>query len=90
MSTSDTTTPTVQPARAVFTEQQVVDALNHDAEDILRATDGGDGLHDAMDLMINAVVGYLTGQATDLHQVVQQRYANTYATVLGWIQEAAR
>jgi hypothetical protein len=88
MSTSDTTTSTVQPAPAVFTEQQVVDALDH-AEDILRATDGSDGLHDAIDLMINAVVGYLTGQATDLHQVVQQRYPNTYATVLGWIQEAA-
>lgn len=89
----NTTNPTTEPAPAVqpsmFTEQQVAAALNHAADDILDAVDAGDeGLRDGLNLLVNAAVAYLTGQAQNLQEVVQQGYDADYPTVLGWIETA--
>ena len=89
MTTTDTTTSAVEPAPATFTEQQVLDALNRAADDILDNVNAGDeGLRDAINLMVNATIAYLHGPAQNLHQAVAQSYDDDYATVLGWIEEA--
>lgn len=72
----------------MFTERQVAEALNHAADDILDAVDAPDsGLRDAMNLIVNATVAYLTGQARDLQDVVASCYDAPYAEVLSWIEE---
>jgi len=77
------------PATPMFSAQQVTDAVNHAADDILDAVDAGDeGLRDAMNLMVNATVAYVTGQAQNLAEVVQQGYDADYPTVLSWIEVA--
>ncbi len=97
---TDATTPATTPGTAkpasstpqkMFTEQQVTDALNEAADDILDAVDAGDdGLRDAINLMVNATIAYLTGQANDLREVVAHNYGDSYDEVLGWIEPAAR
>lgn len=73
----------------MFSAQQVTDAVNRAADDILDAVDAGDeGLRDAMNLIVNATVAYLTGQAQNLEEVVQQGYDADYPTVLTWIEVA--
>ena len=73
----------------MFTEQQVGDALNNAADDILNAVDAGEqGLRDALNLIVNAAVAYLTGRAQNLQQVVEQGYDAGYEEVLGWIEVA--
>ncbi|MGI5185473.1 hypothetical protein ACQEVZ_55445 [Dactylosporangium sp. CA-152071] len=75
----------------MFSAQQVTDALNRAADDILDAVDAGDeGLRDAMNLVVNATAAYLTGQAHNLLEVVRQGYENDYPTVLSWIEVAVR
>ncbi|MEJ3741799.1 hypothetical protein WEI85_00655 [Actinomycetes bacterium KLBMP 9797] len=75
----------------LFNEQQVGDALNRAADDILDAVGAGDqGLRDAMNLITNAAVAYLTGRAQNLRHVVEQGYEADYPTVLSWIKEANR
>jgi hypothetical protein len=89
MSTSDPATTTAPVPRA-FTEGQVLDALNEAADDILDALDAGDeGLRDAVNLMVNATIAYLRGEATDLHEVAEGSYGEDLDTILGWIGEAA-
>jgi len=86
--TTNDTRP-VQPAPAAFTEQQIGAALNRAADDILAAVHAGDeGLRDAMNLIVNAAMAYLTGQARNLRQVVEQGYEADYAQVLSWIEVA--
>jgi hypothetical protein len=76
-------------ATPMFNAQQVTDAVNRAANDILDAVDAGDeGLRDAMNLIVNATVAYLTGQAQNLEEVVQQGYEADYPTVLSWIEVA--
>lgn len=75
----------------MFSAQQVTDALNRAADDILDAVNAGDeGLRDAMNLVVNATAAYLTGQARNLAEVVQQGYEDEYPTVLTWIEVAVR
>lgn len=88
-----TTNPTTEPAPPVpptmFTEQQVAEALNHAADDILDAVDAGDeGLRDGLNLLVNAAIAYLTGQAQDLHDVVERNYDDDSEEVLSWIEVA--
>ena len=73
-----------------FSEEAVQNAANQAADDILDAVHADDtGLRDAMNLVVNATLGYLTGQAKDLAEVVEQGYEATYDEVLSWIREAA-
>ena len=73
-----------------FSEEAVQNAANQAGDDILDAVHAGDtGLRDAMNLVVNATLGYLTGQAQDLAEVVEQGYEATYDEVLSWIREAA-
>ncbi len=89
-----TTNPTTEPAPpmqpTMFTEQQVTEALNHAADDILDAVDAGDeGPRDGLNLLVNAAIAYLTGQAQDLHDVVERNYDDDdYKEVLSWIEVA--
>jgi hypothetical protein len=77
-------------APATFTEQQVLDALNDAANDILDAVDAGDeGLRDGINLMVNATIAYLRGEAADLHDVADGSYGEDLDTILGWIGQAA-
>src|SRR4051794_17396419 len=85
----EATTPSFEPAPGTFTEQAVSEAVNRAADDILDAVEASDtGLRDAMNLVINATLAYLTGQAQDLPGVVQQDYEAAYPEVLSWIGEA--
>lgn len=89
MTTTTTTTASV-PEPVAFTAQQVLDALNAAADDILDAVDAGDeGLRDGINLMVNATIAYLRGEASDLRDVAQGSYGEDLDTVLGWIGEAA-
>jgi hypothetical protein len=73
-----------------YTEEQVAEALNQAADDILDAVDAGDqGLRDAMNLIVNAATAYLTGQASDLSAVIEHNYDADYPTVLSWIEESS-
>jgi hypothetical protein len=70
-----------------FTHTEVLAALNRAADDVLEATnEGPDGLRDAINLVVNAAVSYLTGDAADLAQAVDVNYDEAdLKTVLGWI-----
>jgi hypothetical protein len=84
--TDSTADPTRQHAPAGFTREQVADALNQAADDILDAVDAGDeGLRDALNLMVNATVAYLVGEERTLRDVVDSSYEADLPTVLGWI-----
>jgi len=81
--------PSPHPPPDMFTKQQVGDALNNAADDILEAVDAGDDdLRDALNLIVNATVAYLTGRAQNLQEVVEQGYDAGYEEVLGWIEVA--
>jgi hypothetical protein len=89
MTASDSTTPTTDAAPVMFTAEQVLHALNTAANDILDAARAGDeGLRDGINLMVNATIAYLRGEADDLHDVAEGGYGEDLAT-LGWIGEAA-
>lgn len=91
MTTTNATTGSTEPAPVTFTAQQVLDALNEAANDILDAVDAGDkGLRDGINLMVNATIGYLRGEASDLHDVAEGSYSENLDTILGWTRQAAR
>jgi len=82
--------PAPGPVPATFTDGQVVDALNRAADDILDAVQAGDdGLRDGINLMVNATISYLRGDAGDLHAVADGSYGTTLETILGWIGDPA-
>jgi hypothetical protein len=89
MTNPDTAARSLHPCRPRFTHQQVLDALNEAANDIPHAVHAGDeGLRDGINLMVNATIAYLCGEADDLQDVVEGSYAEDYDTVLGWIEAA--
>jgi hypothetical protein len=58
--------PSVPPGPGLFTDQQVREAINHAADDLLYAVDAGDNiLRDGIDLLVDATIYYLLGQAVD-------------------------
>jgi hypothetical protein len=64
-----------------------VEPGNHAADDFLDAVDAGDeGLRDGLNLLVNATIAYLTGQAETLHDVVEHSYDADYEEVLSWIE----
>nr|WP_036342931.1 hypothetical protein [Micromonospora purpureochromogenes] len=78
-----------KPVPELFTQQQVADALNRAADEILDAVNAGDeGLRDALNLMVNATGDYLAGKANTLREVVENGYHDDYETVLSWIETA--
>jgi hypothetical protein len=82
--------PNPEPAQVVFSQEEVSDALNQAADDILDAVDAGDeGLRDGLNLMVNATLSYLAGEADNLQDVVESNYGDEYDTVLGWVEQAA-
>lgn len=73
------------------TTEDVLAAVNRAADDILEAIDAGDeGVRDALNLMVNATMAYLTGEADDLKKVVETGYSADLDTVLGWIAAGVR
>jgi hypothetical protein len=76
---------------ATYTKDAVSRAANDAADDILDAVEAGDaGLRDALNLLVNATLGYLTGDAEDLTDLVAINYDEaTYDEVLSWIEEAS-
>ncbi|ROO52738.1 hypothetical protein EDC02_7679 [Micromonospora sp. Llam0] len=90
VTTTTAGTPPPPPQVPVFSERQVSEALIAAADDILAAVEAGpEGLRDSINLTVNAAMSYLTGQATDLHDVVAANYSEDYPTVLGWVEAAA-
>jgi hypothetical protein len=82
--------PSTEPAPITFTEEAVSAEVNRAADDILEAVNASDvGLRDAINLLVNAALAYLTGQAQDLRGVVEENYDASYAEVLSWIEEVA-
>jgi len=76
------------PTRRTFSEDAVATAANQAADDILDAVNADDtGVRDALNLQVNATLGYLTGEAEDLTEVVGQNYEATYDEVLSWIEQ---
>ena len=91
MTSTDTTTSNGGTAPVMFTAQQVLDALNHAADDILDAVDAGDeGLRDGINLMVNATIAYLRGDAANLHDVADVSYGEDLDTIVSQVEEAAR
>jgi hypothetical protein len=87
--TRKATAPGTEPAPVTFTREEVSDAVNQAADDVLDAVDADDsGLRDGLNLVVNATLAYLTGEADDLTDVVEQSYEATYDEVLSWIKEA--
>jgi hypothetical protein len=77
------------PTQQSFTRDQVGEALNQAADEILDAVDAdAEGLRDALNLVVNATASYLTGEAETLREVVEQNYSEDYDTVLSQIETA--
>jgi hypothetical protein len=87
----DATRPDGAAAAQTYTRDAVSEAANLAADDILDAVQAGDaGLRDALNLLVNATLSYLTGEADDLTDVVAINYGEAaYDEVLSWIAEAS-
>jgi hypothetical protein len=84
-----TTAAAVDSGESRFTAEQILDALNTAADDVLDAVDAGDSrLRDGINLMVNATLAYLRGDADDLHAVADTNYGEPLYTILDWIREA--
>jgi hypothetical protein len=80
--------PTEPITEERYTEAEVNAALNRACDDIIEAAELPDmGARDALNLLVNAAVTYLTGGASDLSEVVDACYDTdtTLAHVLAWI-----
>jgi hypothetical protein len=75
--------------KSTFSLEQISEALNSAADEILEAVDAPDsGLRDALNLLVNAGLHYLEHPGADLSDVVSANYsAADLATVLSWIGE---
>ena len=84
MGTDEQDTQTIE---WTYTHEQVANALNAAADDILEAVDAGDeGLRDALNLMVNAVGHYLANPTErTLEHVVDDGYDADLDEVLSWI-----
>lgn len=81
----------VDATDTTYTVVQVGHALNRAADDILEATEAEDeGLRDAINLMVNASICYLTGDATTLDAVAAHGYDADLDEILGWIAQGVR
>lgn len=73
-----------------YTSQRVSSALNRATDDIMEAVDTpATGLRDGLNLLVNAAMSYLQGDAADLEEVVAANWdADTTLTdVLSWIED---
>lgn len=78
-------------APRTWTTDQVEAALNSAADDILEATEAEDeGLRDALNLLVNAALSYLTGEAADLEGVAEKNYDADLSSILSWIRQGIR
>lgn len=71
-----------------YTLGEVSMAINRAAEDILAALDGPDtGVRDALNLLVNTALAYVTGEASTVAQVAEVSYSEDLGTVIGWIND---
>lgn len=76
---------------ADYSTDQIAAALNKAADDILEAVDADDeGLRDALNLVVNATMDYLTGDAETLEKVAEINYDADLFEILGWIAQGVR
>lgn len=70
-----------------YSRDEVSAAMNRAADEILDATNAGDtGLRDAVNLLVNASLSYLTGEAETLADVAAVNYSeDSIEEILGWI-----
>lgn len=69
-----------------FTEEAVSAALNSACDDVLDAIDAEDeGTRDALNLLVNVAMQYLTGQSDNVQQAIDNTYDEDPAEVLEWI-----
>lgn len=70
-----------------YSREEVSSALNRAADEVLDAAGAPDtGLRDAVNLVVNASLSYLTGEAATLAGVVEVNYdTETLDEVLDWI-----
>jgi hypothetical protein len=74
-----------------YSIEEVTAALNRAADDLLQVTDAGDeGVRDAVNLLVNAAMAYLTGEAGTLTEVAEKNYDVPLDNILGWIQQGVR
>lgn len=74
---------------STFTLDDVSTAINRASDDINDAADLPDsGVIDALNLLVNATLAYLTGDASDLETVAEKNYEADLSSILGWIGEA--
>lgn len=84
------------PPDLVWTEQQIADALNLAADDIIEVADLSDeGTRDALNLLVNATMHYLRediehDKTQRLHEVVESCYGSDMSLdrVLEWIKRS--
>jgi len=72
------------------TSERVSSALNRATDDILEAFEApATGLHDGLNLLVNAAMSYLNGEAGDLEEVVAANWdaETTLSNVLSWIED---
>jgi hypothetical protein len=56
---------------------------------ILADVGDNNGQRDGLNLLVNATLSYLTGEAEDLTDVVALNYDAAYGEVLSWIEEGS-
>lgn len=70
-----------------FTKEQVAAALNRAASEITDAAALPDeGTRDALNLLVNATLDYLSGEAVDLEGVAAGNYDLDLAEIVSWIR----
>lgn len=66
-----------------WTTEQVSAALNKAADNVGEL--GSDATRDAINLVVNAAMSYLEGEATDLRGVIAANYSADTNEVLSWL-----
>lgn len=79
--------PSAQPISATFSLEQVATAANRAADDVLEAAQPSDDepTRDVVNLVVNALLTYLTTPGANLPTVVAENYDEDLETVIGWI-----